>query len=125
MGNRKFKQFLFWVLLPCFLYVGKTANYFKTQKFKKFIIYTNKFSGLVQSTQEIYTIKLNLNFSDDPFKTYTCQARKDDQILAMKSMDVRNPFFLESHGDCGAQLARNENLSARAKRSPMISGIIS
>ena len=74
---------------------------------------------MVKSTQEIYTIKLNLNFSDDPFKTYTCQARKDDQILAMKSMDVRNPFFLESHGDCGAQLAKNENLSVRGKRSPI------
>ena len=41
--------------------------------------------------QEILTIKLKLDFSDDPFKTYTCQAKNSQgEIVAKKSMRIRN-----------------------------------
>ena len=41
--------------------------------------------------QEILTIKLKLDFSDDPFKTYTCQAKNSEgEILAKTSMRIRN-----------------------------------
>ena len=41
--------------------------------------------------QEILTIKLKLDFSDDPFKTYTCQAKNSQgEILAKTSMRIRN-----------------------------------
>ena len=71
--------------------------------------------------QEVSTIRLKLDFSDDPFKQYTCRARKGQRVLASQSMKIRNPFFLVSHGNCGAQLALNE-IPSRKKRSP-VSGI--
>ena len=59
--------------------------------------------------QEVMTIIMALDFSDDPFKTYTCRAVDPDteDQLAERTMYIRNPFFLQSHGECGIQLARN------------------
>ncbi len=66
--------------------------------------------------QEVATIRHSLDFSDDPFKTYACVARDGNRILASKSLHVRNPFFLLSYGDCGAQFAapHQNRLSKRA-----------
>ncbi len=64
----------------------------------------------VMADQEVVTLKKELDFTDDPFTTYTCKARRVDDgetIVAEKSMFIRNPFFLQSHGECGIQLARN------------------
>ena len=55
-------------------------------------------------------MQAKLNFSDDPFQTYSCNAHdEDNEILASKSLHIRNPFFLVSYGDCGAQLVKNHN----------------
>lgn len=73
--------------------------------------------------QEVTTIRLLLNFSNDPFKTYTCRASiGQENTLVEDSMLVRNPFFLESHGDCGIQLAKNAILRRRKKRSAVNPG---
>ena len=37
---------------------------------------------------------------------------------------IRNPFFLVSHGYCGAQLALNENPISRKKRSPVSGRVV-
>lgn len=68
--------------------------------------------------QEVATIKVKLDFSDDPFKTYTCVAMEGQHQIMTKSLHVRNPFFLLSHGDCGAQLA-DPNFLRRRKRTPL------
>lgn len=68
--------------------------------------------------QEVATLIVTLNFSDDPFKTYTCKAVEGSKTVAKKSLVVRNPFFFMSHGDCGAQLASNV---VRPRRSPISS----
>ena len=67
--------------------------------------------------QEVSTIKIKLDFSDDPFKTYTCIAKQGNDKILKKSLHVRNPFFLLSHGDCGAQLADPNFI--RRKRAPL------
>lgn len=66
--------------------------------------------------QEIATLTVALNFSDDPFKTYTCKAVRDSKVLAQKQLVLRNPFFIMSHGDCGAQLDKS---MLRPRRSPI------
>lgn len=66
--------------------------------------------------EEVATLRLKLDFSDDPFQTYTCLAKENELILAKESKQIRNPFFLMSYGDCGAQLAKPV-AEIRVKRS--------
>ena len=76
-------------------------------------------SNTIQHNGEVATLRFKLDFSDDPFQTYTCLARsRDDQILVQDSKQIRNPFFLMSYGDCGAQLAaENRRKVMTVKRS--------
>lgn len=67
--------------------------------------------------QEVSTLKFTLDYSDDPFQTYTCGASKGGIELASESLHVRNPFFLFSYGDCGAQLNENHVKRFRSRRS--------
>ena len=62
--------------------------------------------------QEVKTLRLKLDFSNDPFQTYSCLAKNEqEEIIKSESLHVRNPFFLLSYGDCGFQLA------SKSKRS--------
>lgn len=67
---------------------------------------------------EIQTLVATLPFSDDAFKVYTCRAVDDqDIVIDEDKLQVRNPFFFESHGECGVQFGRKY---ARKKRDALV-----
>ncbi len=69
----------------------------------------------VKRSGEVYTIAAEIPFSDDSFAIYTCMSGE-----ARSSLRMRNPFFIESHGECGLKPGDQHISKNRSKRSALV-----
>ena len=66
---------------------------------------------------EIHEASAILPFSDDAFTRYTCQTDdQDGNVISSQKLEIHNPFFLQSQGECGIALEEDFFSDRRRKK---------